>query len=373
MKKTSVDKLAEKMVIGENIIDAKGNILVAAGMTLTEKLIERIKSETKAPVFVLEKGEKIEKKETSGSSESEGMKFLNGLKDKLGIDMGKKGNEKAALRDDMSAVSRDTKKESSSSKYSQRDEKRPVIVIKKESAPVQRKEILPQENQTTDFFKETKDKIKDIIIKSKEQGSLIPLSMSEENIKLLNNILIKKDVLSALQKMKEYDEYLYEHSLYVGLKAVMAGEMFGFQKIVVFSMALGGLMADYGMVEVPKEIIMKKAVLKPEEKEIVKQHSAKSYAAVSKILHTTDIAKEIVLNHHERPDGAGYPKGKKGEEISQYAKIITIIDVYHALISERPYHAAKTHKEAFYTLVMNKGKQFDDKILAELIKKQGGK
>lgn len=354
MKKVPIDQLKNGLVIAENIKDSSGKLLVGAGTTVTTTIIIRLEDSGLKGVMVLEPGEKA-------VSVNEGMKFLEQMKDKYGT-----------IKNLNTAISEKDKKEkpaelSLSSRIST-EQRKPVVVIKKTSAPIKEKKDDDAEEMKK-VLKDTTEALKKIIVEAKENGSIIPFNPSEELLKMLNSILVKKDVLTVLMKMKKHDEYLYQHALYCGLMGMTAAEVMGYQKIVMFSMGLGGLMMDSGMMEIPKEITEKKAVLKPEEREIVKKHTAKSYAIVGSISQTTDTAKEIALYHHERIDGAGYPKGKKNDEISDYTKIMNIIDVYHALISERPYHQKKNNKEAFYAIFMYKGKQFDEKILAELIKK----
>lgn len=362
MKRIAVSELKKGSVIGENINDGSGKLLVGAGTAVTATIIMRLEDNGLKNVMVLEPGEKI----SGNGGGSEGLKFLDGLKDKFGtiknLNSVINEKEKNSKSDTMAPIRR-----------APAEIKKPVVVIRK-TVPSTPKE--PKENQndeTVKFLKDANDRIKKIVIDAKENGSIIPFSPTEELLKMFNTILSKKDVITVLMKMKGYDDYLYEHALYCGLMGMAAGEVLGYQKIAIFSLGLGGLMMDSGMIDAPKEIIDRKAVLKPEEREIVKKHPAKSYSITGGISQTTDIAKEIALYHHERVDGTGYPKGKKGEEISEYTRLMTIIDVYHALISERPYHPKKSNKEAFYTIFMYKGKQFDEKILAELIKKKGGK
>ncbi len=119
---------------------------------------------------------------------------------------------------------------------------------------------------------------------------------------------------------------------------------------------------DIGKVGIPDNILLKKGVLTFDEFEIMKKHTIIGYEALKKASGEmgTDfflnMAMDIILYHHERWDGAGYPKGLKGEDIPLCARIITIVDVYDALTSRRPYKEAMTHDMAISVMKEEEGK-----------------
>ena len=102
------------------------------------------------------------------------------------------------------------------------------------------------------------------------------------------------------------------------------------------------------------------------EFEIVKQHPK----IAADIISSAEFLKEsvpYVLHHHERYDGSGYPDGLKGDEIPLGARIITVVDVYEALTSDRPYHKAMSKIEAIKEIEDNMGIQFDPKVAGEFL------
>ena len=119
---------------------------------------------------------------------------------------------------------------------------------------------------------------------------------------------------------------------------------------------------DIGKVGIPDNILLKKGVLTFDEFEIMKKHTIIGYEALKKASGEmgTDfflnMAMDIILYHHERWDGAGYPRGLKGEDIPLCARIITIVDVYDALTSRRPYKEAMTHDMAISVMKEEEGK-----------------
>jgi len=125
---------------------------------------------------------------------------------------------------------------------------------------------------------------------------------------------------------------------------------------------LGALLHDIGKIGVPDRILRKEGKLTPQEWEIMKEHVLIGY----KIVSTVDFLKgasEIVLYHHERWDGKGYPRGLKGEEIPLGARIFAVADAFDAMIKDRIYRKAMTVEEAREEIRRNSGSQFDPRVV----------
>ena len=99
----------------------------------------------------------------------------------------------------------------------------------------------------------------------------------------------------------------------------------------------GFFLHDLGKVNINQDILNKPGRLTDEEMNEVKRHPAQGFKILNETKHLTEESKLIVLQHHERQDGKGYPKGLKGEAIHIYGRICSIADVYDALTSDRPY------------------------------------
>lgn len=122
---------------------------------------------------------------------------------------------------------------------------------------------------------------------------------------------------------------------------------------------------DCGKIMVPREILIKPAKLDNAEYEIMKTHPYESYKIV-KTYFKNDIA-DIVLQHHERIDGKGYPYGLAGDDILFEAKIIAVADAYDAMVTPRPYNRGKSIEEAIAELKRNAGTQFDEQCVEALL------
>ncbi len=134
---------------------------------------------------------------------------------------------------------------------------------------------------------------------------------------------------------------------------------------------------DIGKVGIPDKILLKKGSLTPEEFDVMKRHTIIGYEALKNASGDmgTDfflnMAMDIILYHHERWDGKGYPKGLIGEDIPLSARVITIVDVYDALTSRRPYKEAMSHDQAVLVMMQENGKF--DPVLIKLFYKNADK
>jgi GAF domain-containing protein len=123
---------------------------------------------------------------------------------------------------------------------------------------------------------------------------------------------------------------------------------------------------DVGMVRVGEEILRKRGGLGESEYENVKRHPAAGVDIVGPIEFLEQV-KRVILHHHERYDGGGYPDGLSGEEIPAGARILAVVDAYNSMISERPYRGAMSREEALEELRRSSGSQFDPKVVEKFI------
>jgi len=125
---------------------------------------------------------------------------------------------------------------------------------------------------------------------------------------------------------------------------------------------------DVGKIEVPTEILLKQGKLTEEEMEVMKGHCQAGYDLLFKEGNPVlEMAARIALEHHERFDGKGYPRGLKGNKISIYGRIVSVADVFDALTSERVYKKAWSKDEAFVYIMKENGKSFDPRVVEGLL------
>jgi HD-GYP domain-containing protein (c-di-GMP phosphodiesterase class II) len=132
-------------------------------------------------------------------------------------------------------------------------------------------------------------------------------------------------------------------------------------------LAQGALLHDVGKIAIPDAILRKPGKLSMEEQEIMRTHCARGYEMLCRIPFLAD-ASEIVLTHHERFDGDGYPRGLRGTDIPLGARVFAVADALDAITSDRPYRKADTFAAACESIHSCSGAQFDPSVVAAFSK-----
>ncbi len=138
----------------------------------------------------------------------------------------------------------------------------------------------------------------------------------------------------------------------------------------LFSLIYAAYLHDIGKLKVPTNILRKEGSLTPDEWEIIKKHPTWGSEIIKEKLqnsNTEDIA-EIVHQHHENYDGTGYPRGLKGDQIRIEAQILSLLDTFDSMTSDRPYQKAKTKEEAIEEIKRGSGTRFNPKIVNHFLK-----
>lgn len=168
------------------------------------------------------------------------------------------------------------------------------------------------------------------------------------------------------------DRETFEHSLNVVDLTLRVAKKFGFRKEELVNIRRGAFLHDIGKLAIPDEILLKKEPLTVEELSIVRDHPQIAYDVLININFLKD-AIDIPYCHHEYWDGSGYPRGLKGEEIPLAARIFTVVDVWDAVRSKRPYHNARTREEAEKIIREGIGNLFDPNVAAVFLETIRGK
>jgi diguanylate cyclase (GGDEF)-like protein len=175
------------------------------------------------------------------------------------------------------------------------------------------------------------------------------------------------EVIAALASaLGERDRYTGDHSGSVVDLAARVGESLALDPAQIGRLRTAALLHDIGKVGVPDEILHKPGPLDEREWEIMRQHPVIGERIIRAIPGMGAIAR-AVRHEHERWDGRGYPDGIAGERIPIEARIILACDAYHAMVSDRPYRKAMSHREAIAELTANAGSQFDPQVIEALV------
>lgn len=149
-----------------------------------------------------------------------------------------------------------------------------------------------------------------------------------------------------------------EHNLKVTLYASLMAEQMRLKRPRMQSLIKGSFLHDIGKIGIPDATLLKTGKLTQDEYNEMKSHVSRGERIIRGVSWLED-AREVVLYHHERWDGTGYPMALKGREIPVNARIFAIVDVFDALVSERPYKKARSYEQAMKQMEKEKGTHFD--------------
>jgi putative nucleotidyltransferase with HDIG domain len=172
-------------------------------------------------------------------------------------------------------------------------------------------------------------------------------------------------VRALLVRLAYKDDYTAEHTRGVALRAVQVGEELGLAPVRLRELAVGGLLHDVGKLAVPNEILQKPGALTDDEFDLIKQHPGLGSELVRELGFSAQVAK-LVLDHHERLDGTGYPRGLGAPDLDIETRILAVCDVFDALLSARVYRDAWKLDDALDLIRRESGTKFDPACVAAL-------
>ncbi|MCM1569339.1 MAG: HD-GYP domain-containing protein [Roseburia sp.] len=168
-------------------------------------------------------------------------------------------------------------------------------------------------------------------------------SITDDLVKAISdNDAIAVDI-SAL---KISDEYTFKHSVDVATMSMIVAKKYGMSEEQVYEIGIAGLLHDIGKSQIPDEILNKAGKLTDEEFDLMKKHSLFGYHILEPKQELSAEIKLGVLQHHEKTDGRGYPMKVTGDKIGLFARIISVADIYDALVTERPYKKPFSPRDA---------------------------
>ncbi|WP_273205525.1 HD-GYP domain-containing protein [Marinobacter subterrani] len=185
---------------------------------------------------------------------------------------------------------------------------------------------------------------------------------------LQHSVFRNANALSCLGRIREKDNYLLEHSVNLSVLMSLFGNHRGLPADVLHQTIVGALLHDLGKILTPDEILHKPGRLSPEEFEVMKLHARHSRDILASTEGIGELAVITAAQHHERIDGTGYPEGLKGEEISEYGRMVAITDVYDAITADRVYHKGMTPTQGLKKLLEWSGDHLDPLLVRQFIR-----
>lgn len=186
---------------------------------------------------------------------------------------------------------------------------------------------------------------------------MAPLSRSVNAI--IDEIVSNPNVLIHLTDIRTFDGYTFSHSVNVCILSVIIGLKFQLNELELRELAIGAILHDVGKTSIPTQILLKKGPLTPSEFVQVKMHTIKGWQILKKNPAIPLFSAHIAYQHHEQPNGKGYPRKLIDEQIDLYAKIVSVADAYDAMTSARVYREAMLPSQALRVIRQLRDIQFN--------------
>jgi HD-GYP domain-containing protein (c-di-GMP phosphodiesterase class II) len=203
------------------------------------------------------------------------------------------------------------------------------------------------------------------IHRSSQSRSLIG-DLHGDELVAAEEAFLGSQVRALMLRLAEKDVYTEGHTRRVARRAVQVGEALGLPPATLRHLAIGGLLHDMGKLSVPDEIIRKPGPLDDDEYAVIRCHPGWGEELIAELGGFSAQVRRLILNHHERLDGKGYPRGLAREQIDLPTRVLTACDVYDALVSNRVYRAAWDPARAMALLHEESGTAFDPLCVAAL-------
>ncbi len=176
---------------------------------------------------------------------------------------------------------------------------------------------------------------------------------------LMDEILHNRRVLFELPDIRSYDGYIYGHSVNVCIMALKMGLMLDYNELQLRDLGVGAILHDIGTVFVDRTVIDKPGRLTPAEFEKVKHHSMEGFNLLREQKDINLLSAHVAFQHHERVDGNGYPRLLRSGDICEFARIVSIADMFDALLSDRRYRRAYRYHDAVELVRKEIGRKCD--------------
>ncbi|MFW6382377.1 MAG: HD-GYP domain-containing protein [Bacillota bacterium] len=184
---------------------------------------------------------------------------------------------------------------------------------------------------------------------------------------LIDEILANNKIMMNMVDIKNKDNYTFAHSINVTVLSVLLGNKIGLNRLQLEKLALGSICHDLGKSGIPEEILKKPGKLTEKEYNIIQEHPRIGFERLRELSEITPTSLAIVLGHHEKIDGSGYPRGIKADDIHLFPRITAIVDVYDALSSDRIYRERWPIDKTLSLIYNERGIHFDRELVNKFI------
>lgn len=228
-----------------------------------------------------------------------------------------------------------------------------------------------ERRRATKLLREASDTVTDLMLSARAGHSVDAARLEPVVVKMLESVSRNPDALVPLARLKSEDTYATEHAVATAALIIAFGRQQGLPEPEIEKLALGTMVKDVGHAAIDARLITKPGMLSQAEYSIVQGHVEEGLAVLEATSKLSETSVAVVLEHHERYNGCGYPYRMAGDEISLAGRMAAIVDTYDAMTSTRPYRAAMSPSHALRQLYEEGGKQYDPALVAAFVKTVG--
>ncbi|MFC4258211.1 HD-GYP domain-containing protein [Marinobacter lacisalsi] len=212
----------------------------------------------------------------------------------------------------------------------------------------------------------------DALLRKVADGQSLPLKEARVVVRnFITSISSNPNAMFWLSRIRHRDAYTAEHCVRVGILSITFGRFVGLDNTQLETIGLCGMLHDVGKMRVPPEVLNKPGALDTREWQLMRRHPEYGFELLGSEHELEPDVRNAALSHHERLDGKGYPQSLTGAAISQFTRIVSIVDAYDAITSDRAYRPGIPTSEALKILYNNRGNQFDDQLVEAFIRMIG--
>ena len=199
-------------------------------------------------------------------------------------------------------------------------------------------------------------------------GNQLNVEAAKEAVsQCVDQVLESPDTMLLFTQLKNQDEYTSQHSLNVCILSILLARHLKYSKEELNNIGICGLLHDMGKMKIPLEVLNKPGKLTKEEAKIMGSHTTLGRNVLMSARGVYPAAVDVAYTHHEQLDGGGYPRGLKSDSISPYSRVVSIVDAYDAITSDRIYKKGRLHLQAINILMKSRDSHFDASLILKFI------
>ena len=217
-------------------------------------------------------------------------------------------------------------------------------------------------SRSCDIYDQSTEKVKELLLNASTAKPLSIEAMAALAGEITNSITRNEHAMTILTRIRQKSNYQWEHAINCAVLICGFSLHLGFKKNTVQELTLGALLHDIGTAKVSRAILEKQEKLTKNEMSVVKKHVFWGVELSKREGFSSPILMDMLVNHHERIDGSGYPRGIAGDKISKLSRITAVVDVYDAMTGDKPYKKGML-PQAVFRYLLNEKNKFDPDIV----------